>query len=219
MSTTLSIILALLLGLLGAVVTALPGGDDSVARFYWERARAVYRSRDPLQSGARFSFVMTVRDLRVGAGGEITRTDTVVARCFYSFGNQDSVRIIASSREGILVPSLATDMLLDSTALPYLFPNDTGAGAIAVGFDCDTLHPEHPVGLVLMDRNRFVLTWAYLSYPRREDYKRFTRSLRFTEFEGLVVPDSLWEVAMKEKFFLSTHTRTEVGFREYRVYR
>lgn len=208
-----------LVGLAAVAALPLPGEDDAVAHYYWDRARAVYQGRDALASGARFSFVMTVHHKSVGAGGVVSRVDTLSARCFYSFGNQDSVQILVSSKENVYAPAFATDQLLDSLALPYLFPNDTGGADIAVGFDSDTLHPDHPVGLVLIDRNRFVLRWAYLSYPGREDYKRFTRSLRFTEIEGLVVPDSLWEVAMKERFFLSSHSRTEVGFSDYRIYR
>jgi hypothetical protein len=62
-----------------------------------------------------------------------------------------------------------------------------------------------------------LLRWLYLYYPSTSGVERLTRSFRFTEVEGYVFPDSIWEVGARSGIFSLEYYRLETGIVEIEV--
>jgi hypothetical protein len=164
--------------------------DDPVLNFYIDRARATAESRNPIERGTVFSFGSTY---------------------YYSFGERDSLTTdtSVSSREyevDIFYPNV-----FDHDYIYNFYPNDTGGADLAIGFDTDSMVQDEPVGIAIIDRSRYFLKWLYLYYSDRKGYKRYSHSLRFSEQDGFVFPDSIWSVAAKVGLFSTDYYRLETG--------
>jgi hypothetical protein len=210
----LALTLALLLA--GGVFAAM---DTDVLRYYWTRANATFKSRDPMHTGASFSFVARTFQKKIGQLGEITSVDSASVQYFYSFGNLDSTKTIQGDPKKLRRVDLIFPNIFDSTYRINDFPNDIGDSLLAIGFDTDSSADSLPVGLALIDRRTYSPKWAYLYYPDSSGFRRFTRSFRLAEQAGLVFPDSVWIVAIKDEFLFSTTYRLETGIRQFMVYR
>jgi len=99
------------------------------------------------------------------------------------------------------------------------YPNDTGGVELALGFDHDVSLSQLPVGLAVIDRDRYLLRWLYLYYPEHLDYKRFSRSYRLTLQDGYVFPDSIWEVGARPGIFSPEYYRLETVITGITIYR
>lgn len=205
-----------------AAVVALAATDDSggsVVRFYWGRARATFDSRDPLSSGAKFSFRARTYYKEMVGQTYRKQKDTAVVDYYYSFGNLDSQKTVAGRPSELPKIDLSFTSPFDTTYVLNSFPNDTGGDLYSIGFDNDTAGIRRPVGLAVIDRDLYSLRWLYLFYPNKSGFQRFTRSFRFTQLDGLVFPDSVWEVATKNGLFFATIYRLETGISDIKIYR
>jgi len=59
----------------------------------------------------------------------------------------------------------------------------------------------------------------YLFYPNRPDFKKFSLSFRFVEYQGHVFPDSIWEVGTKAGIFSTESYRVETAIEHLTIYR
>lgn len=200
-------------------VAVYAGMDADVLRYYWNRADATLKSRDPLETGARFSFVARTYQKKIGKLGEITSIDSATVQYFYSFGNLDSTATLQGDPKQLRRTDLIFPNIFDSTYLLNDYPNDISDSALAIGFDTDSTAHKDPVGLALIDRRTYLPQWAYLYYPDSSGFRRFSRSFRLAEHDGLVFPDSVWIVAIKDEFLFSTTYRLETGISRFTVYR
>jgi len=197
-----------------ATVSLLAVADDShdrVLDFYWGRAHANFISRDPLASGTNFSFRARTYYKEMAKGGRWSIKDSSIVDYYYSFGNLDSQKVIAGKPKDMPKVDLSFPNPFDSSYVLNSFPNDTGGAVLAIGFDNDTTTSEKPVGLAIIDRDMYSLHWLYLFYPDKPGYERFSRSFRFTEREGLVFADSVWQVVTENRLFFPVTYRLETG--------
>ncbi|MBN1211407.1 MAG: hypothetical protein JXA92_02410 [candidate division Zixibacteria bacterium] len=199
----------------------LPVGadDDPVLDFYWDKAGRVGRSRDPVETGAVYSFVAVSHYMKIGRKGRVENVDSVRSEYFYSWGKLDSTKTLAGDPGKFKNLDLSVPDIFGFDYIRYFYPNDTGGTDLAIGFDTESAQDPRPVGLLIIDRDRYVLRWMYLFYPKKENYQRYSRSYRFVEVEGLVFPDSVWEVGAKRGIFFSEHYRLETGISDIKVYR
>jgi hypothetical protein len=219
MQSNYGVRLLLALGVIAALAFGLAVADDSVVQFYWGRARATYPTRDPLLSGAKFSYRARTyyKEMQRESFGK--PKDSSIVDYYYSFGNLDSQKVIAGKLSDMPEVDLSSPNPFDTTYVLNSFPNDTGGALYYVGFDNDTSASERPVGLAVIDRNLYYLRWLYLYYPHKSGYQRFTRSFRFTVSEGLVFPDSVWEVVSQNRLFFPVVYRLETGISNIKIYR
>lgn len=185
--------------------------DDPVLNFYIDRARATAESRNPIERGTVFSFDAVTYYKRIGRGGKVDLVDSTRSTYYYSFGERDSLTTdtSVSSREyevDIFYPNV-----FDHDYIYNFYPNDTGGADLAIGFDTDSMVQDEPVGIAIIDRSRYFLKWLYLYYSDRKGYKRYSHSLRFSEQDGFVFPDSIWSVAAKVGLFSTDYYRLETG--------
>ncbi|MDD3731697.1 MAG: hypothetical protein PHU88_04905, partial [candidate division Zixibacteria bacterium] len=185
----------------------------------WDRALSVRKSRDPVETGTSYSFVATSFYNKVDRRGQVVDVDTLSSEYFFSWGNLDSSRTLFGDPDRFRTLDLNVPDIFKFDYYHYFFSNDTGGADLAIGFDTRVASDPGPVGLIIIDRNRFLLRWMYLFYPFKEKYKRFSRSFRFVEIEGYLFPDSIWEVGSKRGIFFSDDYRLETGIDNFKIYR
>ncbi len=212
-------LVAALIGVLIAAEDDLAQATDPVLQFYCERAAAVAAARDPVQHGLSYSFTAKTHYKKVGKRGQIEKTDSAVADYYFSYGNLDSQKTkVATSTKTDDVCFVVPDVFSEDYHFNF-FPHDTGGSQLAIGFDSDSAADPRPVGLALIDRERYFLRLLHTSYPNTPGYKRLSRSYRFVEVEGYLFPDSIWEVGAIQGVFSTDDYRLETGIENIIIYR
>jgi hypothetical protein len=198
--------------LCGVLPLSSAGEDDSgdpVLQFYREKARITCADRHPVEQALSYSFSTKTYVKKLGRKGKITQVDSVTGRFFFHEGvldSQQTEKLPSSTFEHLefIYPNV-----FDSDYRFYFFPNDTGGPDLAIGFDSDSANDPRPVGLAIIDRDTYVLRRLYLFYPSEEGYKRYSRIFHFTELDGYIFPDTIYEVAAKAGFFSTYFYRRE----------
>ncbi|UCD63547.1 MAG: hypothetical protein JSW34_12495 [Candidatus Zixiibacteriota bacterium] len=199
-----------------------PGAQDApdpVLEFYCERAASTFPTRDPIESGADFSFRATTFYKSIGENGEVTGVDSGIADYFYSSGELDSLAVVLAPRNRQKDIDLTFLNVFSGDYDFYFFPNDTGGSDLAIGFDTYTGEDPAPVGLAVIDRTQYLLRRLHLHYPNRKYHKRYSRSFRFVERDGYIFADSVWVVSAKKGVFTTDFFRIETGITNIRVRR
>jgi hypothetical protein len=215
----LTALAVLLLGLAAAATLVLAEdiGDDPVLAFYCDRAAAVTQSRDPFERGLSYSFTARTYLKDTDDQGRVEKTDSLVARYFISFGRIDSQQVVTGRPDLIDSLPLRYPNVFDQDYHFQFYPNDTGGPRLAIGFDTGNDSTRVPVGLAILDRERYFLHRLYLYFPYRPDFKRFTRSYRMVERQGFVFVDSIWEVVSKAGIFATEDYRVETGITDIEI--
>jgi len=213
---------AVVFGLILGVTLSLAAADDAenpILDFYVQRAEHAFVSRNPAETGVSYSFRATFYRKVIETGGVAGRIDSAVIDYFYSWGNLDSLRPVSGDFERFQKTDLDYPDVFKYDYVYNLYPNDTGGQELAIGFDTRTADDTLPTGLAIINRELYFPMWLYLSYPNKVGYKRFTRSFRFTEVEGMTFADSVWEVGAKAGVFFSEYYRIETGITDITVTR
>lgn len=193
--------------------------DDQILNFYCSRADETFKSRDPLDGGVSFSWEAKSYYKLMERKGKVRLVDSAITEYFYSFGNVDSIKkIIPFHKEHFKIDFSYPNVFKGDYHFNF-FPNDTGGKEIAIGFDTDSTDQKDPVGLAIIDRDKYYLKWLYLYYPHKKGYKRYTRSFRFTEYQGYIFPDSIWEIKGHLSIFTMEWYRIETGISKIKIYR
>jgi len=204
---------------LAAYVPGQTEETDPILSYYCDRAAQAFSGQNPLESGVSFSFRSTSYYMNVGEHGEITRVDSGITVFYYSYGQLDSSDIILKPKHAQKPVDLSYPDVFSKDYDFYFYPNDTGGPQLAIGFDTFSSDDTLPVGVAVIDRDRFFLRWLHLHYPNRTYHKRFSRSFRFAEHEGYVFADSVWQVSAKRGVFTAEFFRVETGISDFQLYR
>ena len=199
----------ILAGVLAGLTVGVQADDpDPILEYYWTRAAETAFRTLPVYLGSSYRFDARTYYHHVTSDGDITRTDSAVIRYFYTGAVQDSQQVIAGDGDRFKrFEPVVPDVFGEPFHL-HFYPNDTGGSEIAIGFRADSATAGEPDGLIVINRRRHHLIRLYASYTDKPDYRRYSRFFRFAETDGLIVPDSISEVATREGVF---------GLESYRV--
>ncbi len=191
--------------------------DDPVLEFYCRQADEKQES-DSVKS-SEHSLLAFSRTLykRVGSDGRITKVDTIITRLWFSNGSLDSQNVIAPAGHDVVPLNFAWPDPFSSNYLFTFYPNDPGGKDLAIGFDTESELDSMPVGIAVIDRDRYTLRRLLLHYPQAHGYKRLSRGYRFGDFDGIMFPDSLWEIGAKEGIFTTEHYRIETAIDSVKI--
>jgi hypothetical protein len=209
----------LLLALIVLPPTVLTDEVDPILDYYWQRAGEVAPAYNPDAAGVSYRFTARSFRHRVGDGGRITKTDSVTQRYFVSDGSVDSVNTLRGDAGRFDNLDFSYPLIFEMDYHLNLFPNDTGGTSLPIGLTSDSVRRAQPDGMVVIDRYRFIARALYLYYPEKEDFRRFTRSYRFTLVDDFVFADSIWEVATKLGVFFPESYRLETGITDIEITR
>lgn len=192
---------------------------DPVLDFYCSRAGSVCRSRSPFENGTSFSLATRTYLTKLKRGGKTELLDSAFVTYFISFDAVDSQHVVVSTSKKLTDIDFSYPDIFLSDYDFYFYPNDTGGALIAIGFDCDTTSQLNPVGLAVINRNEYFLKRLYLYYPNVKRLKQYSRYLSFTEYEGLIVPDTIRDTYTKAGIISVDHYRRETFIDSIHVYR
>lgn len=192
---------------------------DQILSFYTERAAATFKSRNPIEAG--ISFGMRGKTyFRIYDDTMIPRiNDSLISDYFYSFGHLDSVIQVVKSTHKQDSLDFSYPNIFNGDYIYNFYPNDTGGKELAIGFDSKDYNTKIPVGLAIIDRNRYFLLWLHLHYISERRDERRSKSFRFTEFEGYIFPDSVWEIKARRGVLTTEFYRIETGLSDFKIFR
>ena len=182
---------------------------DQVLKFYCTQADAESQNANAFSTDVQAVATAITLYKRVASDGHITSEDTAVIRYWFTGGKIDSQVVESSTSDGI--PQVTFDMpLVFSQGYMFtFFPNDPGGEMLSIGFDTPDDTVVLPVGLAVIDRDKYILRRLYLYYPQLNGYKHLSRGFRLTEYEGYLFPDSIWEVGARAGVFSTENYRLE----------
>ncbi|MBU0985368.1 MAG: hypothetical protein KKA42_15955 [candidate division Zixibacteria bacterium] len=192
---------------------------DPILEYYWTKAGRAAVQSDPAVVGV--SYALTARSMKYGttSSGDVMRMDSVLTRMFFTGGTLDSQQVSYQERHRLTAADLAWPNLFDGPYHYHMFPNDTGGGDLALGLVADSGDVDSPDALVYIDRQFGYPRWMYLTYPQKPGYRRFTRGLRFAFVDGLVFPDSVWEMGATQGLLSREQYRIETSISDIQILR
>lgn len=196
--------------------------SDDILEFYQTRAGGVFDSRSPFESGLSFSLLGKTYYIVYDKAKNKSIKDSLIYRSYYSFGKIDSTIKVCKEcmfPEELEMSTIFYPNVFDGSYLYNFFPNDTGGSDLAIGFDTKELIDSLPDGLALIDRERYFLKKLHLYFYKERRDRRESKSYRFTEHEGFIFPDSIWEIKAKRGIFSTEYYRLETSLTEFQIYR
>lgn len=197
-------------------VVAAQQGRPEVIDYYWSRASAVWLKNQKALSDQLVSCDVSAVVQELSRGGVVKSADTSINRYFYTNGRIDSIVNVSGTKRLSVDIDLNFPTIFDSNYQKTFFPNDTGAGDLAIGFDTDTLVDPRPTGILTIDRNTYAVRRLHISWPHKDGYRRFGRSYVFALHDGHVLIDSMVESAVIERLFKDEDYRLEIVLSNYR---
>ncbi|KAA3634286.1 MAG: hypothetical protein DWP97_07365 [Calditrichaeota bacterium] len=218
MSTRIKVIWVVLVFVILSVALGYAESDE-VIDFYTTRAEQVYQSRSPFESGIQFSFKAHTYFKIFNGDQNAIVTDSAETVYYFNYGEIDSTKVVYSfKREEQAIEFSYPNIFTDDYVYNF-YPHDTGGGDLSIGFDSKDFEIGVPIGIAVIDRDRYFLKWLYMHFLFDKRADRFSRSYRFTEVEGFVFPDSIWESRARKTFFASEYYRIETGISDIKIYR
>ena len=203
-------VLSLCLGL-GGVISPTPNDEtDAVIEYYWNKADSAFKPRDPVTAGLVYKMVAATYHKHIGKNGRIVKIDSATSAYYCHAGQIDSQQVISGNGSRFADIDLTFTSAFDLDYHHFSFPNDTGGAALAIGLETDS-GSTNPNGLIVLDRYSYLPLALYLFYPGKQGYNSFSRSFRFTEVDGYIFPDSIWEVGSREGVFSRENYRLETS--------
>jgi len=180
---------------------------DPVLDYYLQRAKAVYKTCNPDETGAAYSFIARSYLSELQRNGIIDLTDSSIVKYFFSFGNMDSQIVKISTIGKLDSLDFSYPNLFENDYDFNFYPHDIGGNNISIGIDSDATKNLKPVGIAVIDRNNYVLRRLYLYYPNEDRYKKYSKVISFIDHKGIVFPDSINTTFLKAGIFSTNHFR------------
>ncbi len=166
---------------------------DPILEYYCDRADAVYRSSNPVETGIPYMMSATTYLFRYEDGADTVLADSTVGTYYYSFGQLDSHMVEIDPSYYLKDPDFTYPNVFADEYTFNFYPNDTGGTRLAIGFDIDTTASTKPVGIAIIDRTECTLHRLYLYYPMKKNYSQYSRVIDFVEKNGFLFPDTITE--------------------------
>lgn len=193
--------------------------DEDILDYYWQKAADAWSRRRNADESVRYRLTTQSFYKSLDRKGRVSSVDTAEAVYYYSGTVLDSA-VFSKGEEGRFTHVELTPFdVFDRDYVKYLYPNDDGVGDLAIGLDTKPGDDTIPSGMLMLNRRSYLPSVLYLYSPPEGEMVRFTRSFRFFEYNGLIVPDSVWVVASRRGVFFPEYFRVETGVTDIEVYR
>jgi hypothetical protein len=196
--------------------------DGAAISFYLKKVDSVFSSSYIFDRGIDFLFKARAIYYKMDYRGNIRKADTAIYDIAYGSDGQRSADIIDSA-------AMAENIVPADFHFPrpwrdtlgyhlYFFPNDTGSGPLAIGFEGQMQDKgENPSGFFLIDRNHYVVNSMVTDFHKSEGDKTLSGSLRFGTLREFIIIDRL-EINESEILFTGTsYFKRILEFYDYRI--
>ena len=192
---------------------------NDIINYYAGRAKEVYASRNPYLSGLIFSFDTRTYKKLYDDDSKLFISDSTLSTYYVSFEHVDSIVVKVPPKHEMDSLDFQYPNIFAQDYVYNFFPNDTGGKEISIGFDAKEYSPRVPVGIAVLNREYYYLTKLHLHFMHEIRIERASRSYRFTEIDGYVFPDSVWEVKSRSGIFSTEYYRLETGITDINIQR
>jgi hypothetical protein len=206
--------------LLWSAAASAGKGDDAVIEFYLKKADSVMAVSYIFNSSLHFTFMTKTIYYLTDSRGNTKKVDTAVFMVEYNERRMMSVTVIDSARihENILPKEITPAPLWEQHLAYYFFPNDTGVGQLAIGFDPAASYGDKlPSGFLSLDRDTYYLSSLKLNYPGKEGYIKYSEAYNFEPREGFLVPRRLEIHGAWNTFLSQIYFRQNLEFYDFRI--
>lgn len=211
-------LVGLILGGFGlAGTTCAQTAKPEIIDYYWNHAAQSWHSNQKAIAKRLESCDVTAIVKELSRGGVVKSADTSASRYFYSPGGVDSIVRLSGDKRLSVDVDLALPAIFDGLYQKSFFPNDTGAGDLAIGFDTDTLVDRRPSGILTINRDFYYARRLHISWPHKPGFRRFGRSYHFVQMDQLTVIDTIIESAVIERLLADDDYRLEITITNYRL--
>lgn len=177
------------------------------------RANYIFRASTDFEVSVRSIYV------RLDSRGRFVSADTAGFRLLFAADSMSALEILDSTDEPNNTPPEIFDFEPPTgEAYRYnFFPNDTGAGILAIGFE----PPEEkrlklPSGLITFERNSYRLSHLVLYYDEKKGYQRYSEVFKFGTFEEFQVLERMQINAAREGLIRNIYYKMNYEFYDYR---
>jgi len=194
---------------------------DATMRFYLDNTAYVFDQNFIFNKEADFSFKVRSILERTDYRGKLEKVDTAVYDIHVASGKVDSINVIDSASQSENVPpdSFAPFLPWEEGNFDfYFYPNDTGAGRLAVGYETpggDTVDIRS--GFMNINRDNFTLQSVFLHSRDEEGFQRLSRVYSFERSDGVIRPLKYEEYRVKIAFMGHNYTRIYAEFFDYQL--
>ncbi|UCD93644.1 MAG: hypothetical protein JSU69_07680 [Candidatus Zixiibacteriota bacterium] len=194
--------------------------DDATLRFYVENVAYVFARNYLFNTEADFSFkartILRTTDYR----GVLKKIDTGSYAVYYKGGRLHSVDSLDSVAAGE-VPLPDSFLFREPWKTDYsyyFFPNDTGAGRLAIGFELEGAGRDSlPNGFFNINRDDFYPQALFLHSRNVGGYKRLSNTYYFKRLGKILLPERFEKFAVQTAFLGRRYTRYIVEFYDYLI--
>ncbi len=203
------------------LVCSLSYAEDPspVISFYLNNLDYVFNQNYVFESDSSFSCrvqsIMSTTDYR----GKPDKTDTTVIKLFYNKGQLDSSIVLDSAKlkDNILPDSLVPPQIWRDSLKYDFYPNDTGAGTLAISFESKSMDSSHSViGFINLNRSNFYIEALFLFYPHPENYGSISEIYIFDSSDGHIILRRFERQTSKVMFMGRQYSKQMVDFSDYR---
>ncbi|PKK82650.1 MAG: hypothetical protein CVT49_12620 [candidate division Zixibacteria bacterium HGW-Zixibacteria-1] len=194
--------------------------SNATMQFYLDNASYVFNQNYLFNSTASFSFELRSIYHETDYRGEIKKIDTAVYLFHFADGKLDSMNVIDStSMDKNTPPDSSMPFLPWNDSLNfYFYPNDTGAGRLAVGFESpveDSIRARS--GFMNINREDFSLETVFLHRRDEEGINRQSFDYYFERVDNVIRPTRFETYSLKIAILGRQYTRHIYEFFDYKL--
>lgn len=178
-----------LISLLFSISVAAGNSDDTVLKFYLGKVDSALNQYYLFESNAVFSTKITARLYETNYRGIVTDSNIAVFKLDRLADKSDTVTVIkpADNKKNVIPGSFNLFRPWKETYRFYFFPNDTGAGELAIGFDPSSEGGRNlPGGLFSINRDDYFIKTLIFYFPNKKGYKKYSESYQFGSLNGFI---------------------------------
>lgn len=213
--------------LVGAVlaVTSMPIAavsqeTDAAMQFYLDNVSYVFGRNYVFDMDGDFSFKVRSILEKINYRGEQESIDTASFGLQFRGGKLDLTETIdtAATEDNIPPNSFTFPKPWEQNYDFYFFPNDTGAGRLAIGFESrDTTGKRQLAGFFNVNRDNYYVEELFFHNPDPDNYERLSEAILFDRSGKLILITRIEIHAVTFRFFMRQYSRQVLEFYDYNV--
>ena len=194
--------------------------DERVIDYYFGKLDSAFSNSLIFYGGRDFSFSVRSIFQETDYRGKLKSVDTALYRVSYSKGRMVSLEIIDSSvsEENVFTGEFEFPRPWTGDYIFYLYPNDTGVGPLAIGFESvDSLGNEMLSGVINLDRDDFRLMSLLVHEFDAKGFERLSRSFSFGPSGSYLIVSQIEKQGLIYRFFGRRYTLQRYEFFDYLI--
>jgi len=193
---------------------------DATMQFYLDNTAFVFDQNYLFNSDRLFSLKIRSIFEQTDYRGELKKTDTALYTGYFTGDRLDSITIIDSASSGENTPpnSYAPFLPWDETLDFYFYPNDTGAGRLAIGYESPASETTIVLsGFININRDDYVTQGIFRHSRDEEGMKRLSDVYLFERVDKIIRPTRFEKYRVKMAFLGHQYTRHIYEFFDYNI--